>query len=151
MDTYCNLQARKCTFPCQTIRVCKLVMQFLNDYLDFKCSQWFLKSKNIYLTAASQWFLFTKLLNQCFVVLWFRGTPFCIENTLLYFDLKFFFNLIIKDLAIDFAMIWPNNSSSVTNVNYFGSSYDWIGFDIKAFWFVIHSSTSLLFTPFLFF
>ena len=117
----------------------------MNDYLDFKCSEWFLKSKNTYLIAASQWFLFTKLMNQCFLVSWFRDTPFCCISIL---------NSLISPSrvsAIDFAMNWPNNSSSITNVDSFGSSYDWIRFYIKAFWFVIHSSTSLLLTFFLFF
>ena len=53
--------------------------------------------------------------------------------------------------VIDFAMTWPNNPSSVTNVDYFGSSFDRTSFDIKAFWFVIHWSTLLPLTSFLFF
>ena len=43
-------------------------------------------------------------------------------------------------------MTRPSNSSSITNVDSFGSSYDRISFHIKAFWFVIHSSTLLLLT-----
>ena len=123
----------------------------MNNYLDFKCSQWFLKSKNTYLTSVSQWFLFTRPLNQCFVVLWYRDTPFCIETVLLYFSLMFFFNLTIRDFSDRFRYDLTKYFIFRQKVDFFGSSYDWISFDIKAFCFVIHSSASLLLTSSLFF